>query len=302
MFGTGEWASSASESTIPSRTSSSWRSGTYWRQMGSPGDLIRSTIAGEMRNSKFTAACRSRSRSGKCSAPNLATSASREAMLRLRRSSCQDSIRQILEIDHQVVVGRVVARHGGAPGVAAPLVERARRCVLRQGGCLHDHEPAAVADQPMLNRLDQPGAHPAALPRRIHDEPVEVVGAGRPGRGAPAGVADELVTLVGAEEAVVAVAGERVVQQLDGDRHLVLAEEAGRARQPLKPCAVRGFYGTERAAHAPPWPPAPRGAPPRQSGGPAPRNPSRPPAPCATGRRRRLGRDSGSRRPPSAGP
>src|SRR2546422_7873433 len=170
MFGTGEWASAASESTIPSRTSSSWRSGTYWRQMGSPGDLIRSTIAGEMRNSKFAAACRSRPRSGKCSAPNLATSASREAMLRLRRSSCHDSIRQILEIDHQVVAGRVVARHGGAPGVAAPLVERARRRVLRQGGCLHDHEPSAVADQPMLDRLDQPGAHPAALPRRVHDE------------------------------------------------------------------------------------------------------------------------------------
>src|SRR3989449_9411333 len=140
MFGTGEWASSASESTIPSRTSSSWRSGTYWRQMGSPGDLIRSTIAGEMRNSKFAAACRSRPRSGKCSAPNLATSASREAMLRLRRSSCQDSIRQILEIDHQVVVGRVVARHGGAPGVAAPLVERARRCVLRQRSEEHTSE------------------------------------------------------------------------------------------------------------------------------------------------------------------
>src|SRR3989442_8539867 len=258
MFGTGEWASSASESTIPSRTSSSWRSGTYWRQMGSPGDLIRSTIAGEMRNSKFTAACRSRSRSGKCSAPNLATSASREAMLRLRRSSCQDSIRQILEIDHQVVAGRIVARHGGAPGVAAPLVERARRRVRRQGGCLHDHEPATVADQPMLNGLDQSGTHPAALPRRVHDEPVEVVGVGRPGHGSPTGVADELVTLVGAEEAVGGGAGERGVQQLDGDRYLLLAEQAGRARPPLKRCAVRESDGTERGAHAPPWRPAPR--------------------------------------------
>src|SRR5947207_15124392 len=68
MFGTGEWASSASESTSPSCTSSSWRSGTYCRQIGSPGDLIRSTMAGAMRNSKFRAACRRRSRSGKCSA------------------------------------------------------------------------------------------------------------------------------------------------------------------------------------------------------------------------------------------
>src|SRR2546429_5303820 len=32
MLGTGECASSASESTIPSCTSSSWRSGTYCRQ------------------------------------------------------------------------------------------------------------------------------------------------------------------------------------------------------------------------------------------------------------------------------
>src|SRR5947207_2272123 len=41
MFGTGEFASSSSESTIPSRTSSSWSVGTYWRQIGSPGDFRR---------------------------------------------------------------------------------------------------------------------------------------------------------------------------------------------------------------------------------------------------------------------
>src|SRR5437867_4844461 len=148
MFGTGECASSANESTRPSCTSSSCRSGTYCRQMGSPGDLMRFTIAGEIRNSKFSAACRSRARSGKCSAPNLATSASSDAMLCLRSSCCQDSMRQILEIDHQVVAGGddlvvylkdlthhqvvaggVVAREAGRPGVAAPLVEGARGCV-----------------------------------------------------------------------------------------------------------------------------------------------------------------------------
>src|SRR3989449_7021557 len=126
MFGTGELASSANESTSPSCTSSSCRSGTYCRQMGSRGDVMRSTMAGEIRNSKFSAACRSRSRSGKCSAPNLATSASSEAMLCLRSSCCQDSMRQILEIDHQVVAGGVVAREPGRLGVAAPLVEGAR--------------------------------------------------------------------------------------------------------------------------------------------------------------------------------
>src|SRR3989454_5585717 len=54
MFGTGEWASSARESTRPSCTSSSCRSGTYWRQMGSPGDLMRSTMAGEKQNLKIS--------------------------------------------------------------------------------------------------------------------------------------------------------------------------------------------------------------------------------------------------------
>src|SRR5437870_7127095 len=173
MFGTGEWASSASESTSPSRTSSSCRSGTYWRQIGSPGDLIKSTIAGEMRNSKFTAACRSRSRSGKCSAPNLATSASRDAMLRLRRSSCQDSIRQILEIDHQVVARRVIARHGGAPGVAAALVERARRGVRLEGGRLDD-QADTFGRRLMLDRPQQLAADSRAVAPRVHDQPAEV--------------------------------------------------------------------------------------------------------------------------------
>src|SRR3989449_4665847 len=140
MFGTGELASSASESTRPSCTSSSCTSGTYCRQMGSPGDLMRSTIAGEIRNSKFSAACRSRSRSGKCSAPNRATSASSEAMLCLRSSCCQDSMRQILEIDHQVVAGGVVARDPGRPGVAAPLVEGARGCVVSARRRLDDDQ------------------------------------------------------------------------------------------------------------------------------------------------------------------
>src|SRR6266566_3924678 len=157
MFGTGEWASSARESTRPSCTSSSCRSGTYWRQMGSPGDLMRSTMAGEIRNSKFSAASRSRSRSGKCSAPNLATSPSSEAMLCLRSTCCQDSMRQILEIDHQVVAGGVVAREPGRLGVAAPLVEGARGCVVGARRRLDDDQASGVRRQFLLDRLQQSG-------------------------------------------------------------------------------------------------------------------------------------------------
>src|SRR2546430_8717502 len=74
-----------------------------------------------MRNSKLSAACRSRSRSGNCSGPNFATSASSEARLFLRSSSCHDSMRQVLEIDHQIVTGRVVAGDQRRASVAASL-------------------------------------------------------------------------------------------------------------------------------------------------------------------------------------
>src|SRR5260370_453347 len=120
--------------------------------MGSPGDLMRSTIAGEIRNSKSSAACRSRSRSGKCSAPNRATSASSEAMLCLRSSCCQDSMRQILEIDHQVVAGGVVPREPGRLGVAAPLVEGARGRVVSAGRRLDDDQSPPIRLQPVPAR------------------------------------------------------------------------------------------------------------------------------------------------------
>src|SRR3989442_984953 len=79
-------------------------------------------------------------RSGKCSAPNLATSASSEAMLCLRSTCCQDSMRQILEVDHQVVAGGVVAREPGRLGVAAPLVKRAGGRVRGTGRRLDDDQ------------------------------------------------------------------------------------------------------------------------------------------------------------------
>src|SRR5207248_9749885 len=197
MFGTGEWASSASESTRPSCTSSSCRSGTYWREMGSPGDLMRSTIAGEMRNSKFSAACRSRARSGTCSAPNLATSASSEAMLCLRSSCCQGSMRQILEIDHQVVAGGVVAGEPGRPGVPAPLVESARGGVVGARRGLNDDQSSVVRREPLLDRPQERGAQSGALPPGTDDDPVEAEGPGGTGWGPPAAEALEWIAAVG---------------------------------------------------------------------------------------------------------
>src|ERR1041384_5540210 len=91
MLGTGLSRSSSSESTIPSTTSSSWMVGMYCRQIGSSGDLMRSTIGGEIRNSKFSAAWRSAAwcSGGKCSGPNRSASASRLVIDRCRSSSCQ---------------------------------------------------------------------------------------------------------------------------------------------------------------------------------------------------------------------
>src|SRR2546425_4274684 len=144
--------------------------------MGSPGDLMRSTMAGEIRNSKLSAACRSRSRSGRCSAPNRATSASSEAMLCLRSSCCQDSMRQILEIDHQVVARGVVAREPGRLGVAAPLVEGARGRVVGAGRRLDDDQSSPVRPQPVLDGAQQLGTEPLALPAGVDDDPIEVEG------------------------------------------------------------------------------------------------------------------------------
>src|SRR5436305_7479511 len=232
MFGTGEWASSANESTRPSWTSSSCRSGTYCRQMGSPGDLMRSTIAGEIRNSKFSAACRSRSRSGKCSAPNLATRASSEAMPCLRSSCCQVSMRQVLEIDHQVVAGGVVAREPGRLGVAAPLVEGACGRVVGARRGLDDDQSSVVRRQLVLDRSQQLGADSFALSGRIHDDPVEIEGSDGTRGGAPAGVPDEVVARVGAREAIVVITREGVVEQPDGKGNSVGREPAVTRRWP----------------------------------------------------------------------
>src|SRR5439155_1531821 len=112
-------------------------------------------------------------------------------------------------------------------------------------------------------------------------------------RGTPARVPDELVTRVGAQEAVVGIPGETVIQQLQGGRDLLPPEEARRSRQPLKPWALRAADGAERAAQARPFRPGPHGAPLRRSGAPVPHSPNPPPAPSATARRRRSSRGWG---------
>src|SRR2546423_15698334 len=227
MFGTGEFASSSSESTMPSRTSSSWSVGTYWRQIGSPGDLIRSTIAGEIRNSKLSTAWRSRAMSSTCSAPNRAASASSEAMLFLRSSSCQVSIRQILGVDHQIVPGRVVTRDGAGPGEAACFIEAARGRVIRPRRCLDHHQPAAVRRQPAFRFSKQLRADARALAFTIHDDPVQIPGRFRAGCRAPACIADQVLTIEGADEAIVvgAALAQAGVEQLDRGRDLFLTKE-----------------------------------------------------------------------------
>src|SRR6266705_5322304 len=289
MLGTGELASSSSESTMPSRASSSCTVGTYWRQIGSPGDLIRSTMAGEIRNSKFSAACRSRSTSPTCSGPNRAASASREAMLFLRRSSCQLSIREILGVDHQIVTGRVVPRDGCGSGVAAVLVKSPRGRVVGARAGFNDDEPLAFGPQPVLDLHQQLRPHTGALPRLVDHDPVQVVRAAGSGRGSPARVAHQVLCVERPDEAIVVVAGQAFLEQLDRGGDLFLAEASRRPRHLLKSGALRAPDGAQRAAHVRHWRLAPPAAPPRRCGAPAPDSPTPRPWPCATAPLRRSG-------------
>src|SRR5712664_3535415 len=287
MLGTGEFASSSSESTSPSWTSSSCTVGTYCSQMGSPGDLIRSTIAGEMRNSKFSAAWRRCAISPTCSGPKRAARASSDAMLFLRSSSCQVSSSQLLGVDHQIVTGRVVPRDGRGPGVAARFVKPARRCVIGARAGLYHNQPSAAGRQPALDLPEQLRSDSAALATRLDDSPVEIARGNSAWSRAPARVADQLIVREGADEVIVVVAREAVVEQLDRGGDLFLAEETGRPRQLLKPCAVRVPDGAQRAAHARPWFPGPPAARSRRCGESAQRSPIPRPSPSATGRPRR---------------
>src|SRR5207253_10321870 len=147
--------------------------------------------------------------------------------------------------------------------------------------------------QLVFHGRQQLGADPLALPRGIDDDPVEVVGSRRPGRGAPAGVAHELFAGERAEKTILLVAVEGIFEQLHRDGDLVRPEQAGGRGEPLKPCALGAADGTERAAHAPPWPPARRATPPRRCGAPARRSPTQRPWPYATDPLRRSSRGWG---------
>src|SRR5258706_3687870 len=289
MLGTGEFASSSSESTIPSWISSSCTVGTYWRQIGSPGDLIRSTMAGEMRNSKFSAAWRRRAMSPTCSGPNRAASASSDAMLFLRRSSCQLSISEILGVDHQIVTGRVVGRDGCGSGEAAFLVKGPCGRVVAARTRLDHHEPLPVRPEAVLDLSEQLGPDTGALPAFVDHDPIQVVRARGSGCGPPTGVAHQPLSVERSDEAIVVVAGQALLEQLDRGGDLFLAEAARRPRQLLKSSAMHAPDGAQRAAHGRPWRLAPRAAPPRRCAVPAPDSPSRPPSPCATGPLRRSG-------------
>src|ERR1044071_1016196 len=122
-------------------------------------------MAGEMRNSKFRAASRSRSRSGKCSGPNFATSASNVATDFLRISSCQGAMRQVLEVQDQIVVGRVIARDARRRGVPAPLVKPPGGRVPGTGRGLDDDEATALGHELGLDGPQQEGPDPFAVPR-----------------------------------------------------------------------------------------------------------------------------------------
>ncbi len=98
-----------------------------------------------------------------------------------------------------------------------------------------------------LDFLEQLRAHAMSLPRRIDHDPVEVVGSCGPRRRPPAGVPDQLIAVKCADESVVVVARQALVEQLDRGRDLFFAEETGRPRQLLKPCAVRAPDGPQVA-------------------------------------------------------
>src|SRR5213075_2028402 len=218
MLGTGELASSASESTIPSWTSSSCTVGTYCRQIGSPGDLIRSTMAGEMRNSKFSAAWRRRAMSPTCSGPNRAASASSDAILFLRRSSCQLSISEILGVDHQIVTGRVVGRDGCGSGEAAFLVKGPCGRIVVARTRLDHHEPLPVGSETVLDLAEQLRPDPGALPAFVDHDPIQVVRPRGSGCGPPAGVAHQVLTptlIESADKSIVVVAGQALLEQFD---------------------------------------------------------------------------------------
>src|SRR5689334_5901441 len=262
MLGTGLSASSFNESTIPSTTSSSATLGTYCVQIGSPGDLISSTMAGEIRNSKFSAACLRRSSSGKFSAPNLWASASSEAMEFFLRTSCQVSAMEPpvlpaypLHQDHLIIARCIEIRDGGYRRVAPSLVERAGCRVIGPSRCVDDDEPGDSL-QPSLHLLKKPSPDAGALHCGIDSHPVEIVGTQGAWSGSPAypphqpGVELSAKHLVG-----VGNRADGGVEDFERHRYLIVAEPPHRTSDfldaaPVGGCEVAETRGDEGAAQA----------------------------------------------------
>src|SRR3990172_932694 len=223
--------------------------------MGSPGSLIRSTMAGEILSSKLSIACCSRARSGNCSRPNLATSCWREATLRWCRSFCQSAMwsfsgrgNQPLGVHDEVVVRRVEVRDARRCPVRQRLVKRTRRVVIRSRRRLHHHQLATGLRDRALAGRHQGAANAAVVNAGIHGDPVQVPGSLGAGRSAVAGESDELIGVVVRAQCVVIHAGfgRGAVEHLQRDVHLRGAEHAGGAHDPGHAAPIARAGGPER--------------------------------------------------------
>ena len=79
---------------------------------------------------------------------------------------------------------------------------------------------------------------PAPCSGRVHRHPVEIVGAQGARGGTPADPADQPAVELGAEGEIIGGSGDGAVEDLEGHRYLVGAEDADRTGDGLDPAAV----------------------------------------------------------------
>src|ERR1043166_2703078 len=133
------------------------------------------------------------------------------------------------------------------------------------GGTVPPRPPLFAGDHPApprhpaLHFLDERAAHAAVLPRRVHDDPVEVEGAGGARRGTPADPADQASVDLRARGLVIGIGipadADRRVEDLERHRDFVGAKECGRTGHFLHAGAIAGDErpgagGDGGAAHA----------------------------------------------------
>src|SRR3569623_3610089 len=236
MLGTGESASSSSESTTPSTISSSRTGGTYWFDFGSPTSLICSSAAGVMRTWNASNAGRSASTSI-TSWPNFSASFSRESTLPSRRTFCHSLMasllaganRQQLRENHPVIVHCIKPAHACTFHVSDARVEVTRLLVRCAGGRFRHAQPRPAPLQERLHRAHERAPVAATLRARIHGDPVQLVAAIRAGRRPPARIA--LARALGIENAHELIGLRRphsLVEQLARDVDLRWCESARR--------------------------------------------------------------------------